>query len=942
MVSSPYHLPRAVRFGTLACACLVTLGSYFIYDFPGAIGNVATERWFSVSTVQYELLYSMYAWPNTVLAFFGGVLVDRVLGVGLGAVLFSGVVTLGQLVFAIGVYRHCFHTALAGRLVYGLAGDSLVVVQSAAVASQFRGRELSLATLRTLRFPPVVWMTFPAMVTFYISVSTFMTIGRDFFTAKYYVTPDEASTIMGLPYTTGALLCPIIGILVDYFSHLLLWPLLSTSLMVVSYMLFIYTSLSPLMMKDSGNYESAIFFLCNSSSTTNTRTITPFRSKFEHPGIIWTRSQLDVLRDKPWKDWYNARSSARWYNMRGPFPVVGRNPDLRRNEYFKDMYNVGSLAFIWYVEKDWNAAEKAITILSRWAKTHTWWSGVETPFLAADSMDGIIGADILYGTYPNYTAERHTLIRGYFDHMWGWLTSVGFAPLCAGHRTGAGSHLWGANQGTLQLQVSMATAVFTDNFLLFDETVSAMLTDPIGGLLDTLPSGQVGDTGRDNGHAANQFGYMVWVAEVAWIQGVDVFSALNNRLLAESEYSAQRQLHGFGISGVPEVPFSVFGSGYSMWGGLPGFDNVVRHLDYMSTAYTLYTSRRLAMPFTKMYLDHNKFAPLRTIDTRRPTVVPNGPFVEPAAVPARLESSLSVAAMGTLWRSGSGKFLGDGKWVLSAGGGDGGWETCKGLVFAYKQFDGDATFIAQVLTGGGEVRLIDRLQATPNARQVRMFLSPGLYSNFWRGACSSYAVSREHNTNLGLPAWAKIVRRGNFVYAYSSPDGKSWCPQSNLVLDNLGKTVFIGLSVISGNATFANVMYGEAPLSRPDAPATVRVVRSPRGPNGAAITLAWDRNDKAVYYYVWRADNSTGPFTIVAPRVLANQYTDVDVKARKTYWYKVQCAGYSGDSPNESPVIQATAALPGLVMSASPRAPMLSVVSLVLLVAAAIGVASAP
>eukprot|EP00727_Mastigamoeba_balamuthi_P003712 m51a1_g13338 hypothetical protein (393) ;mRNA; r:242-1523 len=387
----------------------------------------------------------------------------------------------------------------------------------------------------------------------------------------------------------------------------------------------------------------------------------------------------------------------------------------------------------------------------------------------------------------------------------------------------------------------------------------------------------------------------------------------------------------------PSSTFTIFGSGYSMWGGLPWFDGAVRHLDYMNTAYTLYTSRRLAMPFTKMYLDHFKFAPLRTIDTRRPTVVPNSPFVEPAAAPARLESSLSVAAMGTLWRSGSGKFLGDGKWVLSAGGGDGGWESCKGLVFAYKQFDGDATFIAQVLSGGGEVRLIDRLQASPSARQVRMFLSPGLYSNFWRGACNSYAVSREHNFNLGLPAWAKIVRRGNFVYTYSSPDGKSWCPQSNLVLDNLGKTVFIGLSVFGGNATFANVMYGGAPLSRPDAPATVRIVRSPRGPNGAAITLEWDRNDMAVYYYIWRADNSAGPFTIVAPRVLANRFTDVDVEARKTYWYKVQCAGYSGDSPNESPAIQATAALPGIALSAASKVPVLSAVSLM---ATAVGVAS--
>eukprot|EP00727_Mastigamoeba_balamuthi_P012127 m51a1_g7537 hypothetical protein (621) ;mRNA; f:58126-60059 len=610
--------------------------------------------------------------------------------------------------------------------------------------------------------------------------------------------------------------------------------------------------------------------------------------------------------------------------MRGPFEGVGRQPDLRRTEYLQDMLAVGSLSFVWFVDRD----AKAIHILSRWAQVHKWWSGAESEFLAADCVDGIIGADILRGTYPNYTAERHVLIGGYFARMWRNFTAVGYAPRCDGHSVGAGSHLRGANQGVLQLQVAISMAVFTDNFLLFDEAVSAALTDPVGGFGDTLPSGQVGDTGRDNGHAANQFGYMVWVAEVAWVQGVDLFSAFGNRLRAESEFSAQRQLHGFNVTGVPEVPFVVFGSSYAMWSVLPPFDGVVRHLDYMSTAHTLYTSRRLAMPFTKMFLDRNQFASVRLINVSTPVVAPKTAFVEPPARPARLQSDLTLAALGTLSKTGKGQFLGNGKWLLDSGGIDGGSEACVGLMYAYKKFDGDATFVARVVSGGGEVRLIDRLEATPKALQVRMFLSPTFWSNFWRGACVNHEAARETSDNLGLPAWAKIVRRGIFVSTYTSLNGVDWCPQSNLVLNDLSPSVYIGLSVFSGQATFDNVAYGGAQTSLPDAPATVRVVRSPRGANGAAITLAWDRNDKAVYFYVSRADNSKGPFTVVAPHVLANQYTDVDVKVRKTYWYKVQCAGYSGDSPNESPVIQATAALPGLVMSAASKASLHSAVPL--------------
>eukprot|EP00727_Mastigamoeba_balamuthi_P005739 m51a1_g1785 putative exopolysaccharide inner membrane protein (2288) ;mRNA; r:356710-368346 len=639
------------------------------------------------------------------------------------------------------------------------------------------------------------------------------------------------------------------------------------------------------------------------------RTVTPIHRKFEHPGIIWTRSQLELLRDKPWKDWYNWRAGSKWYNMRGPFETVCRNPDSRRNEFVKDMNNVGSLAFVWFVEQDYNAAgttKKAIDILSRWATVQTGWCGAENPFLGADSLDGIIGADILFGTYPNYTAQRHKLIRGYFDNMWGRLTSVGFAPLCWGHRTGAGSHLWGGNQGVLQLQVAIATAVFTDNHLLFDETVSAIVTDPFGGLMNTLPSGQVGDTGRDTGHAANQFGYMVWCAEVAWIQGIDLFSALNNRLLAESEYSAQRQLHGFNVSGVPEVPYTLFGPGYNLFGGLPGFDNVIRATDYMYTAYSVYKSRGLAMPMTQMYLNWTKYAPLRTIDVSAPVVPPKDPYVEPNAFPAPLESNLTFLAMGTLWKTGKGKFLGDGKWLIDAGGVDGGDEACKGLAWAYKKFDGDATFIARIAEGGGEVRLIDRLEATPNARQVRVLVSNNFWNSFWRGACCSYAVSRRKYAIAGL-GWAKIVRRGNFVTSYTSPDGKSWAPHSNLVLDNLNAEVFIGISVYAGSGTFADISYGSAPLSRPDAPATLRALPPASASGAASVALEWDTDDRAVYYYVWRADNSTAPYAVVANYLADHKYVDMQVVAGRTYWYKVQAAGYSGDSLFTSPAVNATA-----------------------------------
>ena len=49
-----------------------------------------------VDNTQYNLLYSLYSWPNVILSLIGGVLIDRWIGVRIGTVLFSVLVTVGQ------------------------------------------------------------------------------------------------------------------------------------------------------------------------------------------------------------------------------------------------------------------------------------------------------------------------------------------------------------------------------------------------------------------------------------------------------------------------------------------------------------------------------------------------------------------------------------------------------------------------------------------------------------------------------------------------------------------------------------------------------------------------------------------------------------------------------------------------------------------------------
>lgn len=103
------------------------------------------------------MLYSVYSWPNVIICFFGGWLIDRVLGLRVGALIFCALVLVGQIVFALGstLQGHWgYGVAVLGRVIFGLGGESLSVAQSTYVAKWFKGKEFALAfgiTLSTSR-----------------------------------------------------------------------------------------------------------------------------------------------------------------------------------------------------------------------------------------------------------------------------------------------------------------------------------------------------------------------------------------------------------------------------------------------------------------------------------------------------------------------------------------------------------------------------------------------------------------------------------------------------------------------------------------------------------------------------------------------------------------------------------------------------------------------
>ena len=142
------------KWRLLILLCFMPFGTYYTYDFPSSIGTgdgATIQGRFAAEGKEYnqqmnQALYSVYSYPNTVLAFFGGILIDRLLGLRRSILLFTSLVLCGSVVFYVGVLTVQYPVILFGRLLFGLGGESLGVSQSALVARWFGGgRGLSFA-----------------------------------------------------------------------------------------------------------------------------------------------------------------------------------------------------------------------------------------------------------------------------------------------------------------------------------------------------------------------------------------------------------------------------------------------------------------------------------------------------------------------------------------------------------------------------------------------------------------------------------------------------------------------------------------------------------------------------------------------------------------------------------------------------------------------------
>ncbi len=272
---------------------------------------------------------------------------------------------------------------------------------------------------------------------------------------------------------------------------------------------------------------------------------------FVHPGLLHSQAEIDFVRTRiragkePWKaSWEHLKShdltSLEWTSRahpnveRGPY----NRPSVGANEMMSDAQASYTHALHWTLSGENEHARKAIGILDDYASVL--------------KSVGHHDARLLVGMTGIQFLNAAELIR-YSEAGWPEESQKRFQemvrkilyPVIADFFPSANGN-WDA----AMIQTMIAMGVFLDDRNIFNRGINYFRKGKGNGALTNYLNdiGQCQESGRDQHHTQMGLGYLAYAAEIAWTQGVDLYSLADFRLAKGYEYTARYNLGH-------EVPF---------------------------------------------------------------------------------------------------------------------------------------------------------------------------------------------------------------------------------------------------------------------------------------------------------------------------------------------------------------------------------------------------
>lgn len=325
---------------------------------------------------------------------------------------------------------------------------------------------------------------------------------------------------------------------------------------------------------------------------------------FVHPGVLHSQEGIDFVKSKikakedPWANAWSELKRSRYASLRwkaDPTAHVERgasnNPNIGSSDFSNDARAAYTHALHWALSGEAAHAKKSAQIIDAWSSTLKTITNHDARLLIGMSgQNYVIAAELLRHTWDGWPKENQTRFEKMLREIW-YPVIKDFYPSANGN--------WDASME----QTMIAMGVFLDDKTMFDRAATYYLKGKGNGAIGMYfkANGQCQETGRDQGHTQMGLEYLSNTAETAWIQNVDLYAALDNRLLKGFEYTAKYNLG----NDVPYAPYKSFEGRYHY--KRISDDSRGRLRDMYEKVFNHYHHRRgLKAPFTQKAAEQNR------------------------------------------------------------------------------------------------------------------------------------------------------------------------------------------------------------------------------------------------------------------------------------------------------------------------------------------------
>ena len=320
-------------------------------------------------------------------------------------------------------------------------------------------------------------------------------------------------------------------------------------------------------------------------------------AQFVHPGVAHSKESIAFVKSKieakeePWyRNWQRLKKSESaeldwkprpYANVeRGPY----NHPNIGSSEFSEDGMAAYTHALCWNLSGDEAHARKAAEILDAWSdKLESIRNHDAALLVGMAGYHYCTAAELMKHTWDGWPAENQARFAKMAREIW--------YPIIKGFYSSANGN-WDASM----MQTMLAMGVFMEDQSMFDQAKNYYLTGKGNGAIGMYfkESGQCQESGRDQAHTQMGLDFLANTCETGWIQGVDLYGALDNRLLMGFEYTAKYNLG----NDVPYEPYKSFEGRY-FYKELSGRSRGRFRPMYQRVYNHYHNRKKLEAPFTK-------------------------------------------------------------------------------------------------------------------------------------------------------------------------------------------------------------------------------------------------------------------------------------------------------------------------------------------------------